>query len=177
MDYINILKKELIPALGCTEPIAIAFASAKASEVLGKKPSKIYANLSANIIKNANSVKVPGTNGRKGIEISIVSGALLGDSDKNLEVLNGIDKSRLKECDQFIDEGRVEVSLAQGKANLYIEIYAQKDGENARVIVANKHTEIVKIEKNNELIFEEKCQDKAEKSSSFSFDSDRKSVV
>ena len=171
MDYINILKKELIPALGCTEPIAIAFASAKASEVLGKKPSKIYANLSANIIKNANSVKVPGTNGRKGIEISIVSGALLGDSDKNLEVLNGIDKSRLKECDQFIDEGRVEVSLAQGKANLYIEIYAQKDGENARVIVAHKHTEIVKIEKNNELIFEEKCQDKAEKSSSFSFDS------
>ena len=79
-EYIEIIKKELIPAFGCTEPIAIAFASAKASETLGSTPKKIVASLSSNIIKNANSVTVPGTNGRKGIEISLAAGALLADS-------------------------------------------------------------------------------------------------
>ncbi|MDU2558747.1 MAG: serine dehydratase subunit alpha family protein, partial [Anaerococcus prevotii] len=91
-DFKELIKEELIPATGCTEPIAIAYASAKAREVLGSDPKKITANLSSNIIKNANSVTVPSTMGRKGIEISVVAGIYLGDPNRELEVLADVDK-------------------------------------------------------------------------------------
>lgn len=170
MDYKELIKRELIPAFGCTEPIAIAFASAKASELLDKKPERIIANLSSNMIKNANSVTVPGTLGRKGIEISIVAGALLADSSKKLELLSSIDKSRLGECDKFIEQGRVKVNLATGKANLYIEIKAISGDDFSRVIVEDSHTNIVRIEKNENIIFDKTSKDGEESSSSFSFD-------
>ncbi|MSS78445.1 serine dehydratase subunit alpha family protein [Anaerococcus sp. WCA-380-WT-2B] len=169
MDYKELIKRELIPAFGCTEPIAIAFASAKASELLGKKPEKIIANLSSNMIKNAYSVTVPGTLGRKGIEISIVAGALLADSSKKLELLSTIDKSRLSECDDFIKEGRVELNLAKGKANLYIEIITINEDNSSKVVVEDSHTNIVRMEKNGEVIFDKTSKDNNEDSCSFSF--------
>ncbi|KXO16531.1 L-serine ammonia-lyase, iron-sulfur-dependent, subunit alpha [Peptoniphilus sp. GNH] len=170
MDYKEYLKQELITAFGCTEPIAIAYASAKASEVLGAKPEKLEGIFSGNIIKNAHSITVPGTDGRKGIEISIVAGAFLGNADKKLEVLADIDKSKLKECDQFIKEGSVSVELKPNTANLYIEIIAKKGKDESRVIIKDDHTNIVLIEKNSEVIFEKSVGTEEDKKVDFSFE-------
>lgn len=157
MNYKEFLKRELVPAFGCTEPIAIAYASAKAKEVLEEEPKKIKAILSGNIIKNANSVNVPGTNGRKGIEISIVAGAFLGNSSKELEVLESIDKNRLEECDRFIEDGIVEINLKPNISGLYIEIIMCGEKNNSKVIIEDAHTNITLIEKNGEVLFEKEA--------------------
>ncbi|EFI41766.1 MULTISPECIES: serine dehydratase subunit alpha family protein [Peptoniphilus] len=170
MNYTELLKRELIPAFGCTEPIALAYASAKAARVLNNVPDKIEANVSGNIIKNANSVKVPGTDGRKGLEISIVSGALLGDADKELEVLAGIDKSKLIECDKLIEDGICKINLEEGIAGLYIDIKVKKDDDYARVVIEGGHTNITLIEKNSEILFKGSSERTIEEEIEFDFD-------
>ena len=169
-DFKELIRKELIPAMGCTEPIAIAYAAAKAREVLGSIPKKITANLSSNIIKNANSVTVPSTNGRKGIEISIVAGMLLGDCNKELEVLADVDKSKLDLCDKYINDGLVTVNLQADKAGLYIQIILENDNESSSVTIEGNHTNIVEIKKNGQLIFEKEEETKEESKVDFSFD-------
>ena len=169
-DFKELIRKELIPAMGCTEPIAIAYASAKAREILGSIPTKITANLSSNIIKNANSVTVPSTNGRKGIEISVVAGMLLGDANKELEVLAHVDKSKLDLCDKFIDEGLVAVNLEANKVGLYIQIILENDSESSSVTIEGNHTNIVEIKKNEEILFEKEDDNKEELKVDFSFD-------
>lgn len=170
MDYKEYIKQELITAFGCTEPIAIAYAAAKASEALGARPEKLEGIFSGNIIKNAHSVTVPGTDGRKGIEISIVAGAFLGNADKKLEVLADIDKSKLKECDQFIKEGNVSVELKPNTANLYIEIIAKKGEDTSRVIIEDDHTNVVLIEKNSKVVFEKAKGTEEDEKVDFSFE-------
>lgn len=170
MNYIDFLKEELVPSFGCTEPIAIALAAAKAKEILGKNPDKIITNLSGNMIKNAHSVKVPGTDGRKGIEISVVAGALLGDPSKDLEVLANVDKSKLEHCDELIEDGFVEVNLVPDVTGLYIDIEMFSGDENAKVIVSDAHTNIVHIEKNGEVIFEKDVEDEEGRHIDLSFD-------
>lgn len=152
MDYIKLLKHELIPAFGCTEPIALALASSMARKVLKENPNKIVATLSGNMIKNANSVKVPGTDGRKGIEISLVAGAFLGNSDKGLEVLEGIDKSKLSYCDKLIEDGIVEIKIKKNCPNLYIDVYMVGEYDSSRVVLEHSHTNVVLIERNGESI-------------------------
>ena len=169
-DFKELIRKELIPAMGCTEPIAIAYAAAKAREILGSIPTKITANLSSNIIKNANSVTVPSTNGRKGIEISVVAGMLLGDANKELEVLANVDKSKLDLCDKFIDEGVVTVNLQANKVGLYIQIILENDSESSSVTIEGNHTNIVEIKKNEEILFEKEDDNKEELKVDFSFD-------
>lgn len=170
MNYKDYMKKELIPAFGCTEPIALAYAAAKASEILEEKPEKIKSKLSGNIIKNAHSVKVPGTDGRKGIEISLVSGALYGDASKELQVLENMDKSKLSEADELIKDGIVEMELMPNVSNLYIEVEAIKGDNSAIVILEKDHTNIVKILKNNEVIFEKKEENTDHGNVEFSFE-------
>ncbi|NLD16440.1 MAG: serine dehydratase subunit alpha family protein [Tissierellia bacterium] len=170
MNYIDFLKEELVPSFGCTEPIAIALAAAKAKEILGKNPDKIITNLSGNMIKNAHSVKVPGTDGRKGIEISVVAGALLGDPSKDLEVLANVDKSKLEHCDELIEDGFVEVNLVPDVTRLYIDIEMFSGDENAKVVVSDAHTNIVHIEKNGEVIFEKDVEDEEGRHIDLSFD-------
>ncbi len=162
MTYEEFIRRELMPAFGCTEPIALAYGAARAREILGHFPQKIVAKLSGNIIKNANSVKVPGTNGRKGIEISIIAGALLGDASKKLEVLEGIDKSRLEECDRIIKENILDVELIHEKVGLYIEIIMYYDEDSARVVIEEAHTNIVVEEKNGDIILEKSKNSKNE---------------
>ena len=169
-DFKELIRKELIPAMGCTEPIAIAYAAAKAREVLGSIPKKITANLSSNIIKNANSVTVPSTNGRKGIEISIVAGMLLGDCNKELEVLADVDKSKLDLCDKYINDGLVTVNLQADKAGLYIQIILENDSESSGVTIEGNHTNIVEIKKNGQIIFEKEEETNEESKVDFSFD-------
>ena len=169
-DFKELIRKELIPAMGCTEPIAIAYAAAKAREVLGSIPKKITANLSSNIIKNANSVTVPSTNGRKGIEISIVAGMLLGDCNKELEVLADVDKSKLDLCDKYINDGLVTVNLQADKAGLYIQIILENDSESSGVTIEGNHTNIVEIKKNGQIVFEKEEETNEESKVDFSFD-------
>lgn len=170
ITYKDIIKRELIPAFGCTEPIAIAYAASKAAEVLANRPNYIKANLSSNIIKNANSVTVPGTDGRKGIGISLAAGALLADSKKELELLKGIDKSKLYLCDQMIKNGQIEVNLAKDKPGLFIEVTCINDKSTARVVLAYDHTNIVEIEKDGKIIFTKDHKEEDNDEIDFSFD-------
>lgn len=159
MNYYDFLEEELVVAYGCTEPIAIAYASAVAVKTLGEEPEKLIANLSSNMIKNANSVKVPSTDGRKGIPISVVAGAFLGDADRKLEVLEDIDKTRLSEMDDKIKNGVLDINLVRDVAILYIEIIAKSGKDQARVVIEDGHTNITLIEKNKKLLFQKKREE------------------
>lgn len=151
---LNILKKELIPALGCTEPIAIAYASAKAREVLGSMPEKIIVNCSGNIIKNVKGVIVPTTKNMKGIETSAILGAVAGVSSKELEVLADVCDSDIDRTRELLEQGICKVELEEGVDNLYIQVIAQNSQEKAAVTIVDNHTNITSIEKNGEVIFE-----------------------
>lgn len=170
MNYKDCLIREMKVALGCTEPIALAYAAAKAREVLGCEPENIQVELSGNMVKNANSVYVPGTEGRKGIAISIAAGALLGDPSKELEVLADIDKEGLSACDKYIREGRIHVSLKKNVANLYIDITAYAGDSYAKVIIADGHTNIILIEKDHKVLFEKSEDAEEELLEAFTFD-------
>lgn len=150
--YTKILKEEMIPAFGCTEPIALALASAHAAQVLGMKPEKILVHCSRNVIKNAKSVTVPGTNGRKGIEISVVLGAIAGDAKKGLEVLSGIEPEKSDEADKLVKEGICTILLEEGVPDLYIKAEVYAKGESASVTLKDSHTNIINVTKNGKEI-------------------------
>ena len=156
MDYNKYLREKMVPAFGCTEPIALAFASSRARFILGEDPERITARLSGNIIKNVNSVKVPGTDGRKGIEISLAAGAFLGDYTKKLEVLSDVDKSKLEYLDDLIKKGLCDIELLHEKKGLYIDVSMEKGEKISRVVIKNFHTNIIFESLNDEILFEKK---------------------
>ena len=135
--YIAILKEELVPALGCTEPIALAYASAKAAQLLGGTPERIVARCSGNIIKNVKGVVVPGTDGLRGIETAVLLGAVGGDADKELEVLQGVTAEDLAETKRLLAQKLCEVELLQTKAKLQI---------------VHSHTGIVRLEQDDRVL-------------------------
>lgn len=151
-NYVNILKEELIPALGCTEPIAIAYASAKAREVLGAMPDRIVAECSGNIIKNVKGVIVPTTKNLRGIEAAAIIGAVGGDPSKELEVLSSVNQSHLEQAKALIEKGICKEKLLDTPAKLHIIIRAYRGDESALVEIIHKHTEIVRIEKNGQVL-------------------------
>lgn len=161
-NYTRILKEELIPAFGCTEPIALAYAAAKATQVLGHVPTKIIATCSGNMIKNAKSVTVPGTNGLRGIEISVVLGAIAGDADKQLEVLTKIDKNKVLEAKKLSDDGMCKVELVPNVENLYIKVDSFFEDESASVTIKNGHLNIVQTLKNNVVVYEKEENNNSE---------------
>lgn len=153
-NYLSILKEELVPALGCTEPIAIAFTAAKAKEVLGFMPDSINVKCSGNIIKNVKGVTVPNSGGLKGISVASILGIIAGDSSKGLEVLASVnDKEREKLVELTNKNDFCECELIEGNENLNIIVIAKKGTESASVEVMHSHTNIVKIMKNDEVIF------------------------
>ena len=152
--YLSLLKEELVPALGCTEPIAIALASAKARDVLGEFPDEITALCSGNIIKNVKGVIVPGTGNMRGIETSAILGAAGGNSEKQLEVLSNIKPEHVKKTRELIKTNMCKVKVIQGTSNLNIIIEMKKGINSSLVEIKNKHTNIVRIEKNGKLIFQ-----------------------
>lgn len=158
MDFCEILKEKMVPAYGCTEPVALAFGASRAKYLLGSNPKKIHAKLSGNIIKNANSVKVPGTDGRKGIEISLVVGAFLGDYTKGLEVISEIDKDKLPLMDKLIKEGIVEVELDHDVTGVYINIFMENADKSSQVIIKDYHTNIVYEKVNGEVLLDKRCE-------------------
>ena len=157
-NYTELLKSELIMALGCTEPISIALAAAKAREVLGDIPTKIEVKCSGNIIKNVKGVTVPNTNGMKGVEAATAIGTIAGDSSLGLEVLSKVTDEDIKAAKCMLDNNIIKVSLKEGVENLDIEIVAEDDKENTvDVEIKNKHTNIVKVTKNDKVIHIDNC--------------------
>lgn len=153
-NFINILKIELIPALGCTEPIAIAYASAKAREVLGEMPEKITMNCSGNIIKNVKSVTVPNSNGMKGIEAAAILGVVGGKADKKLEVLLDITDEDRKKALEVIDKKICNTVLVENVPNLYINATVEAKRHSVSVVIEKYHTNITKIIKDGQVIFD-----------------------
>ena len=166
--FIAIIKKEVQPALGCTEPTSIAYAAAHAARLLGKKPEKITVAVSDNLYKNAMGVFVPGT-GQVGLPIAAAVGALGGDPDAGLEVLAPITTAHVKEAMSMIEEGRVTIEKADSPDAVFCSATVYAGDESAQVTVQGEHTGIVEKRKNGEVVFK--------KESSISTDSEGQSSV
>ena len=152
-NYTEILKDELVPAMGCTEPIAIAYAASKAAQVLGAAPENISVACSGNIIKNVKGVTVPNSGGQKGIETAAVLGAVGGDADRVLEVIAGADDAAREKTRKMVAEGCCTVSLAEHVPNLYIRTDVSGGGHTAAVVIEEHHTSITRIEKDGTVLF------------------------
>ena len=154
MDYISLLQKEMRPAFGCTEPIALAYAAAKAASVLDEFPNHIHARCSANIIKNVKSVVIPNSGGRKGLAAAAVLGAIVGHPERELEVLESATDKDRKWLGTLLAANFCTVELAEGVDNLYIEITATTDEHTAVVRIENAHTNITYVSVDGNVISE-----------------------
>lgn len=153
-DFLNILKEELIPAMGCTEPIALAYASAKASELLLDNPTEIIARCSGNMIKNVRCVTIPNSGGMTGIESACALGAFGGDSSRIMEVLEAVTPDSLNVAKEFLKEGRCCVEFLDSDIPLHFIIEVKSEKNSVSVEVRHGHTNVCKIVKNGETVFE-----------------------
>lgn len=151
--YIEILKEELVPAMGCTEPIAIAYCGAKARDVLGGMPDGVTLYVSGNIVKNVKSVIVPNTNGLKGIEAAAAAGIVAGKTEKILEVIAEVTKEQKAQMCEFLAQCPIMVCPAEGEEALDIRMILTKGAESAMVRISGYHTNIVLIEKNGKVLY------------------------
>lgn len=151
-NYVAILKKELVVALGCTEPIAIAYAGAKVREILGKMPKHITVYCSGNIVKNVKGVTVPNSEGGKGIDVAATLGVLGGDASKELAVLESVAKENIAQSRDLLANGFCDCELIENVANLYIVIKAETGSESAEVVIKDYHSNITKIVKNGKVL-------------------------
>ncbi len=154
-NYMKILHSELIPAMGCTEPIAVAFAAAKAREVLGCLPEAMVARCSGNIIKNVKSVIVPNSGNERGVEAAAVLGAVAGRSELGLQVISNVSEAEIKQTKELLKKKICCCELEEGEGNLYILINVQAKEHSASVEVRTKHDHISKIIKDGETLFEQ----------------------
>ena len=151
-QYLQILREELLPAMGCTEPIAMAYAAAKARQTLGAMPNKIDIVISGNIIKNVKSVVVPNTGGLKGIAAAVAAGTVVGDADKQLEVLSFVKPEEIPQIGKFMDECQMTVMKAESGKLLDIDLHMYKGTDSVRLRICDYHTNIVLIEKNGQVL-------------------------
>lgn len=157
-EIIDLVKKEVVPAIGCTEPTAVALCVAKATEVLGKRSEKIKVYLSANILKNAMGVGIPGTK-MVGLPIAVALGALAGKSKYGLEVLKEITPARVNEGKRFIEEKRIDISLKEDIDEvLYIEVHCIDEDDEAIAIIRGTHTHFSYVAHNGEVLCDEDCK-------------------
>ena len=160
--YINILKEELVPAMGCTEPIALAYCAAKAREVLGAMPDKVVVGASGSIIKNVKSVIVPNTDHMKGIPAAAIAGIVAGDPSKELEVIAQVTPEQIAGMHSFMENVPVLVEHVDNGLTFEIVVTLFKGEEYAKVRIVNYHTNIVLIEKNGEVLMEVKVEGEGE---------------
>lgn len=153
-NYIAILREELVPAMGCTEPIAIAYAAAKARSVLGEDATHIHVSCSGNIVKNVKGVIVPNSGGQKGIEAAAILGAVGGDSSKELEVISSATDEARSLTRKLVREKFCDVSLADDVPNLYIQVIAESKNHTSLVRIENFHTNITLIKRDNKILSE-----------------------
>lgn len=151
---IALLHNEIIPAEGCTEPIAIAYAAAKATEVLGRKPERMNIYCSGNIIKNVKSVIVPNSGGMVGIGVSAAMGAFAGNPNKELMVISDATPEMLFEVKEFLSKKSIHIQHAQVSDKLYIQVKVFAGDESASVELKKRHTNVTAIKKNDQVIFQ-----------------------
>lgn len=152
--FIGILKEELIPAVGCTEPIAIALSAAKATEILGCIPDKITVRVSGNIVKNAKSVIVPNTGGMIGIQAAAAAGIIVGNTQKSLEILKDVSDVQRKAIADYLEHHTVEVELSDSGRVFEICTEVISGKEHASVIIADEHTNFIYMEKNGKVLYQ-----------------------
>ncbi len=152
--YVQILKEELVPAMGCTEPIALAYCAAKAREVLGVLPERCMVEASGNIVKNVKSVIVPNTGGLKGIEAAAAAGVVAGDAGRILEVIAGVTEEQKVQIKEYMGKTQIQVKPLETDELLDMIVTLYGGGSYAKVRIANYHTNIVLIEKNGETLYE-----------------------
>lgn len=153
-NYLKILQEELVPATGCTEPIAIAYGAAKARELLGVLPESVLVEASGNIIKNVKSVVVPNTNSLKGIEAAAAAGIVAGQSDKILEVISEVTPAQRAEIRVYLADHPIVVKPAEGDKVFDILITLRAENNHVKLRISDYHTHIVYIEKNGEVLFQ-----------------------
>lgn len=152
--YVEILKEELVPAMGCTEPIALAYAAAKAREVLGCRPERVLIEASGSIIKNVKSVIVPNTNHLKGMPAAAAAGIIAGRSEKELEVISEVTGSEMEDMRRFLEEVQIDVEHIDHGLVFEIIVTEYCGDSYAKVRITNFHTNIVLIEKDGKILYE-----------------------
>lgn len=167
--YLGILKRQLVPALGCTEPISIAYAAAKCRSILGCEPKKIVVKCSGNIIKNVKSVIVPNTETQRGVDVAAVLGAIAGDYSLGMEVLSKISREDVCRANALVEKKICCVKLFDSSENLHFIIEMRAGDQTALVEVSNSHLNVIREVKNGEIIFKKSgavcgSEDEAEKS-------------
>ena len=152
-QFVDILNSELKPAMGCTEPIAIAYCASIVKEVLGGLPTDVKIHVSGNIIKNVKSVKVPNTNGKVGIRVAAAIGLVAGDSRKELEVIANSKEEDVLKLESYMEEASINVFPVDNEHTLYIEIIGTLNDDVAKVIILDAHTNVYLVEKNNKVLY------------------------
>lgn len=160
--YLDILKEELVPAMGCTEPISVAYAAALARKVLGELPEKVELTVSANIIKNVKSVVVPNTGGLKGISAAAAAGIVAGNADKELEVLSEISEKEKFLISDYLDKTEISVAPSNGTCVFEIKVVVYADSHSAVVHFAGEHTNIIYISHDDEILLQKDYVDDGE---------------
>ena len=152
-QFVDILNTELKPAMGCTEPIAIAYCASIVKEVLGGLPTDVKIYVSGNIIKNVKSVKVPNTNGKVGIRVAAAIGLVAGDSRKELEVIANSKEEDVLKLESYMEQASINVFPVDNEHTLYIEIIGTLNDDVAKVIILDAHTNVYLVEKNNNVLY------------------------
>lgn len=165
--YVALLEKELVPALGCTEPIALAYAAAKVRDVLGCFPERMELNCSGNIVKNVKGVTIPNSGGLVGIDIAVILGAVGGNANEELKVLEGVKPEHIQKTKELAKTDFLKCTLKEGVENLYIDAFAFAGEHSAQVTIVNRHTLITRIVKDGVEIFH---NDPVEKKESLDLD-------
>ena len=151
---ISLVNKEVVPAIGCTEPMAVALCTAKAATTLGRRPDRIEVFLSPNMLKNAMGVGIPGT-GMIGLPIAVSLGALIGKPEYELEVLKDLTPATLEQGKRYINDADIDIKLKQGNVDkLYIEVVCRAGNDMAMAIISGSHTHFVFVERNGEVVMD-----------------------
>ena len=153
-SIISLVQKEVVPAIGCTEPMAVALCTAKAATVLGCRPEKINVLLSPNMLKNAMGVGIPGT-GMIGLPIAVSLGALIGKPEYELEVLKDLTPETLEQGKRFIEDADIDIKLKEGNVDkLYIEVMCRAGEHAATAIISGSHTHFVFVDRDGEVVLD-----------------------
>ncbi len=160
--YLNILREELRPAMGCTEPIALAYAGAKARQILGKIPEQVDIYVSGNIIKNVKSVIVPNTGGLHGIAPAVCAGIIAGDAERLLEVISQVSDEQRQQLHKYLETAKIQLFPAESSLVFDIDLTLRSGEDSVRLRLANHHTNIVYIEKNGQILHSQPVTESSE---------------
>lgn len=156
--FVEILREELRAAFGCTEPIALAYAAAYAKRVLGHTPDRVLAKVSGSIIKNVKSVFIPNTGHLKGIEAALAAGIVAGAADKELEVISEIEPEQIEQIKEYLNNTDIKVEHIKDGASFEIILYVYADESYAKVHIIDKHTNIIQVEKDGNILLDNKSE-------------------